>query len=182
MDVDYGPLTGLIGSWGGDKGLDVAPEPDGSAESPYYETFEFTGCLTVENADSQELAVVRYQQIVTRKSDGKIFHDQTGYWMWDPATGIVMQSLTIPRAVAALAGGRAVEKDGQTILEVRAALNDPDWGVIQSPFMRDNARTLSFAHRLIVEGNSIRYRETTGLDIYGRKFDHTDENELERTT
>jgi len=89
---------------GGDKGLDVAPEPDGSAESPYYETLEFTPCGTVENADSQELSVVRYQQIVTRKSDGKVSHDQTGYWMWDPATGIVMQSLTIPRAVTGLVG------------------------------------------------------------------------------
>ena len=181
MDVDYGPLTGLIGSWGGDKGRDVAPEPDGSAESPYHETLEFTACGTAENAESQELAVVRYQQIVTRKSDGKVFHDQTGYWMWDPATRVVMQSLTIPRGVAALAGGQAVEKDGQIILEVRATLNDPDWGVIQSPFMRDNARTLGFAHQLIVEADSINYSETTTLDIYGRNFDHTDENELHRT-
>ena len=180
MDVDYGPLTELIGSWGGDKGRDVAPEPEGSAESPYYETLEFSACDTVENAESQELSVVRYQQIVTRKLDGKVFHDQTGYWMWDPATEVVMQSLTIPRAVCVLAGGRAVEQDGQTILEVHAAMDDPDWGVIQSPFMRDNARTLNFSHRLRVDGDSISYSETTGLDIYGRNFDHTDENELHR--
>jgi hypothetical protein len=42
-EIDYGPLTGLIGSWKGDEGMDVAPEPDGKEESPYYETLE---CVT----------------------------------------------------------------------------------------------------------------------------------------
>ena len=32
-DVDYDPLAGLIGTWQGDRGMDVAPEPDGSEES-----------------------------------------------------------------------------------------------------------------------------------------------------
>ena len=34
-DIDYGPLAGLIGVWKGDKGLDVAPEPDGTENNPY---------------------------------------------------------------------------------------------------------------------------------------------------
>jgi hypothetical protein len=181
MDVDYGPLTNLIGNWAGDMGVDIAPEPDGSAESPFYETLEFTACRTAENAESQELAVVRYQQIVSRKSNGEVFHDQTGYWMWHPATEIVMQSLAIPRAVCVLAGGTASETDGQTTLAVHAAIDDPDWGVIQSPFMRDNARTISFNHRLIVGSDILGYSETTVLDIYGEKFDHSDANELHRT-
>jgi hypothetical protein len=180
MDVDYGPLAELIGVWEGDKGLDIAPEPDGSEESPYYETIEFTARGTAENADSQELAVVRYQQIVSRKSNDEVFHDQTGYWMWDPATGVVMQSLAIPRAVCALAGGSVSQLDGETTLKVRAAMDDPDWGVIQSPFMRDNARTVSFSHQLTVTGNVLGYMETTVLEIYGSTFDHTDTNQLRR--
>ena len=32
--IDYGPLAGLIGTWKGDKGADIAPEPDGTEESP----------------------------------------------------------------------------------------------------------------------------------------------------
>ena len=180
MDVDYGPLTNLIGSWEGDKGLDVAPEPDGSAGSPFFETLEFTACGTAENAESQELAVVRYQQTVSRKANREVFHDQAGYWMWDPSTRVVMQSLTIPRAVCVLAGGGAVENDGLITLEVHAAMDDPDSGVIQSPFMRDNARTVSFSHRLTVGNDSMSYSETTVLDIYRRKFDHTDANELHR--
>jgi hypothetical protein len=29
--VDYGPLFGLAGTWRGDKGMDVAPDPGRSA-------------------------------------------------------------------------------------------------------------------------------------------------------
>ena len=35
-DIDYGPLAALIGTWEGDKGVDVAPEPDGTEEKLYY--------------------------------------------------------------------------------------------------------------------------------------------------
>jgi hypothetical protein len=158
----------------------VAPEPDGSEESPYYETIEFTPVGDAENAESQVLAVVRYQQIVSRKSNAEVFHDQTGYWMWNSSTGRVMQSLTIPRAVCVLAGGEASGGGGKTTLSVKAAMDDPDWGVIQSPFMRDNARTLSFSHDLTVGADTLSYSETTVLEIYGRRFDHTDRNDLQR--
>ena len=33
-NVDYGPLAGLIGSWSGDKGTDIAPDPDGTETNP----------------------------------------------------------------------------------------------------------------------------------------------------
>ena len=65
-------------------------------------------------------------------------------------------------------------------LEVAAKLGDPDWGVIQSPFMRDNARTLEFCHTLTIGGDTLSYHETTVLEIYGTRFDHTDQNELVR--
>ena len=46
--------------------------------------------------------------------------------------------------------------------------------------MRDHARTLEFRHKLSIRGDELTYAETTVLDIYGRKFDHTDENVLVR--
>jgi len=182
-ELDFGPLAGLIGTWKGDKGLDVAPEPDGSEESPYYETIVFEAVGDAKNAESQVLLVVRYLQIVRRKSDDAVFHDQTGYWMWDAATGVVAQSLTIPRAVCVLAGGKhsgPVDPGKSVTLKVHAKLGDPDWGVVQSPFMRDNASTLEFTHELTVDGDRLSYFETTLLDIYGKTFEHTDTNELTR--
>lgn len=181
--IDYGPLTELIGVWQGDKGLDVSPEPDGAEQNPYYETISFTPIGDVTNAESQLLAVLHYRQIVQRKSNDEIFHDETGYWMWDKKAGIVMHSLTIPRAVSVLAGGtHDGEKDenGTIMLEVAAGLDDEDWQIIQSPFMRDHARTTAFRHRITVGNGKLSYEETTLVEIYGKVFEHTDRNELQR--
>jgi len=60
-DIDYGPLRELIGVWKGDKGIDVAPEPDGAENNPYYETITFTAIGDVSNAESQVLAAVHYR-------------------------------------------------------------------------------------------------------------------------
>jgi hypothetical protein len=182
MDINYGPLTGLIGTWEGDKGMDVAPEPDGIEENPYYETITFEAAGDVENAESQVLSIVRYHQVVKRKSNDEVFHDEIGYWLWDSSTDIIIHSFTIPRGVCVLAGGKAPAQydplDGIT-LSVASKLGDPDWGILQSPFMRDNASTLEFRHSITIKDKRLSYTETTVIDIYGNKtFEHTDNNEL----
>lgn len=182
-DIDFGPLTFLIGSWQGDKGLDISPEPDGKEENPYYETLTYTAVGDVTNAGSQKLSVIRYQQTVRRKSDDEVFHDETGYWMWDEENSTVMHSLVIPRAVCVLAGGRWVESDHAEkgiSIAVSASLEDSDWGIIQSPFMRDHAKTVEFRHSISVDKEKLAYSETTVLEIYGKTFEHTDRNELAR--
>lgn len=181
-EVDYGPLEKMIGHWQGDKGLDVAPEPDGPAESPYYEKIIFTAAGDVENAESQLLAVIHYHQIVYRKSNNEMFHNETGYWMWDAETQTVMHSLTIPRAVCVLAGGvynNELSDDGAIVLEVSADLKNSDWQIIQSPFMDKNAKTTAFSQRIEVSDDALSYRETTLVDIYGKSFEHTDQNRLQ---
>ena len=179
----YGPLRGLIGSWKGGKGLDLAPEPDGTEHNPYYETITCSAIGDVTNAESQTLAVLHYRQIVLRKSNDKVFHDQTGYWMWDAQAGLIMYSLTIPRAVSVLAGGNhtgVLSQTGGLILEVAAGEDDPDWQIIQSPFMQNNARTQGFELKITLGNNTLSYAQTTLLDIYGKVFKHTDENQLLR--
>ncbi|RLA38498.1 MAG: hypothetical protein DRR06_20710 [Gammaproteobacteria bacterium] len=180
--INYGPLAGLIGTWQGDKGLDLAPEPDGSETSPYHETLTFEPIGDVCNAERQTLTVLHYRQIVRRNSNNEVFHDQTGYWMWDEDTATVVHSLVIPRAVGLLAGGQHGEApdNGAIILDVSAGIDNPDWGIVQSPFMRDNAKTVAFTLRLTLEKDRLSYSETTTLDIYGRTFEHTDANELVR--
>lgn len=177
--IDYGPLAVLIGAWRGDQGMDVAPEPDNDEYNPYFETLIFEAAGDVTNAEEQILSVVRYHQEVSRISTGKVFHDQVGYWLWDPATQQVMQTLAIPRGVTLLAGGTAKVKGKTTVLHVKAG--DDDWQIIQSPFMQEKARTLSFNHVMKIEGDRLFYQETTLLDIYGkRNYEHTDQNTLKR--
>ncbi|MDE2292847.1 MAG: FABP family protein [Elusimicrobia bacterium] len=176
-DIDYGPLERLAGTWKGDKGKDVAPEPDGAEENPYFETIVYEKVGDVTNAETQRLAALHYRQVVTRKSDGKVFHQETGFLMWDAERKLVMQTLAIPRGVALVAAGRCEDPSADSF-EVKAG--DEDWPIAQSLFMFGNARTLAFTHRFAVDGGTFTYSETTLLDIYGKRFEHTDENVLTR--
>lgn len=183
--VDYGPLALLVGVWEGDKGVDKAPEKDGEERNLYYETIVYEAAGDVTNAEQQTLAVVRYHQIVYRKTNGKVFHNESGYWTWDSNTGEIVQSFAIPRGVALVAGGKASadpQNPAATVVEVKAVDGDKDWGIAQAPFMRDKARTVSFSHKITVEGDAMVYSESTLLDIYGRSYDHTDINRLKRVS
>jgi hypothetical protein len=182
--INYGPLAALVGTWEGDKGVDRAPEPDGEERNPYYETIVFEAAGDVTNADKQTLSVVRYHQVVRRKSNNKVFHDQVGYWLWDPADNTIVETFTIPRGVAVVAGGTlapAADPAQQLVFEVAADASSSQFGIVQAPFMFKQAKTTAFTHTLNVTGDEMSYSESTILDIYGKKsYDHKDVNTLRR--
>jgi len=182
--VNYGPLAFLIGVWQGDEGVDQAPEPDAEERNPYYETITFEAGGDVTNAEQQTLAVVRYHQVVSRKSNDEVFHDQVGYWLWDSADDTLVETFTIPRAVAVVAGGSLGQPDSldQTLVfEVAAQSGSAEFGIVQAPFMYAKAKTTAFSHTVTVSGDQMRYSQTTVLDIYEKKsYDHTDLNTLKR--
>ncbi len=182
--LDYGPLACLIGKWEGDRGMDISPdneENDGIERTPYFETIHFEAIGDVTNANEQTLAIVRYHQEVYRRSNEQQFHDQIGYWTWDSNTGVVTHSVNIPRAVAIVAGGKASQDGNKTTFEVAADLDKEDYTVSQSDFMFAKAKTTAFTMTLEVDGDSMSYRESTMLEIYGnRKFDHRDKSQLKR--
>ncbi len=178
-DLDYGPLQGLIGIWKGDKGVDIAPEPDGKERNPYFETITFSPAGDVDNAETEVIVALHYHQFVSRKSTGKVFHNQTGYWMWNAQTGLVMHSLTIPRGVCVLACGK-VSNQGDGGLQFELSTEGDFAGISESTFMRDNAHTRSFNISMSLAGDSLRYKQSTLLDIYGGEFDHTDVSTLQR--
>jgi len=180
--LDYGPLVALIGQWEGDKGMDVAPEPDDGVErNPYRETLKFEAIGDATNAESQILAVLHYHQVVNHTETGKEIHNETGYWMWDKDNDTVMHSLTIPRGLVLLAGGAAVEDaQGAVCMTVEAQVGHETWGIVQSPFLTSNAKTMSYYQQLSVSGDQLKYSQTMGLDIYGRNFEHTDNSTLYR--
>lgn len=179
--INYGPLRGLIGNWEGDKGIDIAPEPEGAETNPYYESLSFEAVGDVTNAGEQTLAVLSYRQLVRRKVNDETFHHEIGYWIWDAAAETIMHSLAIPRGVTLLAGGTAkAGNDGAIVLEVSASIDDPDWSIAQSPFMNAKAKTTAFSQQVILKDDQLIYTETTSLTIYGRAFEHTDSNTLRR--
>ena len=179
--LDFGPIACLIGNWKGEKGMDISPTADGGdKQSPYWETLTCTLVGDVSNAGKQHLAAIAYHQQVFLKSNDEKFHDQIGYWIWDSAASTVMHTIAIPRGVTLIAGGKVTAKQydkNSALLEIEAK-NGGDWGIAQSPFMRDNAETCAYKMTMTVSGDKLSYSQTTFLDIYGRKFDHLDSSEL----
>jgi len=184
--INYGPLAALIGVWMGGKGVDRAPEPNAEERNPYYETIVFEAAGDVTNAEKQTLSIVRYHQVVSRKSNAEVFHDQLGYWLWDPADNTIVESFIIPRGVAVIAGGTlAAAKDAsqELVFSVAADASSPEGGIVQAPFMFKQAKTTAFTHSVTVKGDEMRYSQTTLLDIYGKKsYEHTDVNTLQRVS
>lgn len=187
VEVDYGPLQGLIGEWRGDRGLDKAPEKvtdteDDLVHEPYHEQLVFEAAGLVGNAGEQTLSILRYRQQVFRNSTGEQFHDEQGYWLWDNDRELVMHSLLIPRGLSLVAGGSCRRAELGTLLEfeVMAEAGHSEWAIAQSPFLQEKAKTTRFEKKMSVDGNELHYFQTTFLDIYGRKVAHTDENRLQR--
>jgi len=182
--TDYGPLAVLVGVWQGDKGVDCSPESDGEERNPYYEVISFETAGDVTNAEEQTLSVVRYHQVVSRKSNDEVFHDQVGYWLWDPADNTIVETFTIPRGVAVVAGGTLgspASLDEELVFSVTAEAGADEFGIAQAAFMFRQARTIAFSHTLTVQGDTMTYAESTVLDIYDKKsFDHSDINTLRR--
>lgn len=175
-----GALFPLIGIWEGNKGIDISPEPDGEEKAAYFETITIAPVGDAVNAEEQTLVALQYTQSVTRKSDNKLFHHQVGYWYLDKEKDELFYSLTIPRAMCVLAQGRWAVKGNVTEYELVAHLDDKHYGIIQSKFLEEKATTRAFQMQLSVDGDTMRYKMLTNLHIYGRDFEHTDENILTR--
>jgi hypothetical protein len=182
-EIDYGPLQQLIGIWKGDKGTDIAPEPNGEENNPYYETISYEAIGGVGNANTQSLVVLHYKQVVQHQENGEAFHHQVGYWSWDAATGVVSHSFAIPRGVSVVACGKVLEDDDlpdATVIEVSAEDTGFDGGIAQTSFMQKKANTTAFSQMLTIQGDTLKYEQTIMLDIYHKTFEHTDTNTLIR--
>jgi len=176
------PLANLLGTWKGDKGIDLAPKPVEDENNPYYEvlTFELVD-MEIENAQEQELTAVRYRQTVREIENDEVSHSETGFWIWDNNEDTIMCAFSIPRGASLLAGGAIKRNSSENmVLNVSSSLDDPNWGIVQSPFMESKAKILSFKRELNVSANELRYSQETSVDIYGKIFNHKDNNTLKR--
>ena len=177
--VDYGPLRNFIGTWIGHKGKDLSPEPDGTEVNLYTEKMVFTEAFELDNAEEQPLSAVHYTLQVNRIEGGKVIHQETGYWLWEQGTNNVIHSLTIPRGMSVLAGGTFEDKgDDKIEFTVGASIGESDWKIIQSPFMHKKAQMKKMDQTFTLSEKTLTYSQSMMLDIYGREFDHTDENTL----
>jgi hypothetical protein len=184
IDVDtlanLGPLAPLAGRWQGDRGVDVNPKADGPVRQSFVETIDLQPIDPQANGP-QLLYGLRYHLHVVKPGEVETYHDQVGYWLWEPATGTVMQTLAIPRGQSALAIGHAAAD--ATEFELVARRGETVNGIVSGPFLEDAFRTIEYRIRVEVHGpDSWSYDEDTQLIVRGRKepFHHTDRNTLVR--
>src|SRR6202008_4788904 len=107
----------LAGVWQG-NGLDDAPKAAGPAKRDYIEGIEIHRIPPQANGP-QLLYGLRYHVHINTAEEDSTFHDQVGYWLWEPATGMIMQTLAIPRGQVLLAGGHAGPDDRKFFVEAK---------------------------------------------------------------
>ncbi|MDE2395407.1 MAG: FABP family protein [Burkholderiales bacterium] len=184
IDVDtlanLGPLRALAGIWQGTRGLDTKPKAEGPKKQAYVERIELQP-IDPQTNGPQLLYGLRYHVHVTKPDQVKTYHDQVGYWLWEPATGTVMHSLTIPRGQVALASGRAAA-DAKSF-ELVATQGLDTWGICSAPFLDEAFKTVEFRIKVSINDDGTwGYEEDTVLKILGRDelFHHTDRNNLKK--
>jgi hypothetical protein len=175
--ANLGPLTRLAGEWRSAEGVDLNPKADGPERREYIER------ILMEPIDPQPNGPqlfygLRYHVHVNTPEEDITFHDQTGYWLWEPATGLIIQTLSIPRGQVAIAGGRA--KPGDDQLVVTAERGSTEYGICSTTFLEHAFRTDRYQLTVTFNADgSWSYVSETTLEVRGQgPFLHRDANRL----
>jgi hypothetical protein len=174
--ANLGPLRRLAGIWEGTRGVDLNPKADGPERREFTERIEFHPIDPQANGP-QLFYGLRYHTRIMATDEDATFHDQVGYWLWEPATGLVMQTLAIPRGQIAMAAGHAAPD--ATSLVLTATRGSTEYGICSTAFLEHAFRTDSY--RIEVTFNpdgSWSYVLDTMLIVHGKPFQHRDVNTL----
>jgi hypothetical protein len=182
VDVDtlanLGPLARLAGIWQGVRGLDVKPKAEGPNKQAYVERIELQP-IDPQTNGPQLLYGLRYHTHITKPEQAKTYHEQVGYWLWEPATGGLIHTLTIPRGQTAMAYGQA--SADATSFELKATHGAETFGICSAPFLHYAFKTVEFRIKVTLNTDGTwSYDEDTVLMIRGQSepFHHTDRNTL----
>ena len=184
VDVDtlknLGPLTSMAGIWTGERGIDVNPKADGPLRQSFVEHMELQPIDPQMNGP-QLFYGLRYHSHVVKPGQVETYHDQVGYWLWEPATGGIIHTLAIPRGQTAMAYGQASADASQ--FELKATRGLETFGICSNPFLEHAFKTVEFRIKVTINADGTwSYDEDTVLMIRGQTepFHHTDRNTLSK--
>jgi hypothetical protein len=175
---NLGPLTGMAGIWEGNHSLDIPPKPPAAPErQAFVEHIELQPIDPQANGP-QLFYGLRYHTHIVKPGEVETYHDQVGYWLWEPATGNLIQTLAIPRGQTAMAFGRA-PKDA-TSFELVATRQATTNGICSNPFLEYAFQTVEYRIKVTIGSNTWAYDEDTTLVVRGQSepFHHTDRSVL----
>lgn len=176
--ANLGPLRRLAGVWEGRKGVDINPKADGPERREFVERIEFQPIDPQANGPQLFYGLRYHIHIIATDEEGT-FHDQVGYWLWEPATGLVLQTVAIPRGQVAIAAGQATP-DAMRLV-VTATRGQTEYGICSTTFLEEAFRTDSYRLEVTFEADgSWSYISDTMLQVRGQPepFRHRDRNTL----
>jgi hypothetical protein len=189
--ANLGPLSGMAGTCEGVAGVNVHPVGPGSdmdgtlvedrgLQNIYVERYDLQP-IDPQTNGPQLFYGLRYHVHIVKPGEDETFHDQVGYWLWEPAANAVTHTIAIPRGQVVLAAGPATA-DAKTF-EVTATLGSEIYGILSNPFLDEAFKTLSFRIRVTVNDDGTwTYDEDTVMQLPDRPepFHHIDRNTLTR--
>jgi hypothetical protein len=173
-----GPLRRLAGTWEGRKGVDFNPKADGPERREYVERIELLP-IDAQSNGPQLFYGLEYRIRILATDEDATFHHQLGYWLWEPDTGLVLQTVSIPRGQVAIASGHAAPDADRLVLT--ATRGQTEYGICSTTFLEQAFRTDTY--RIEVNFNadgSWSYILDTMLAVHDAEepFLHRDQNTL----
>jgi hypothetical protein len=178
--ANLGPLRAMAGIWEGTAGADTHPVAEGTEANVFVERYELQP-IDPQTNGPQYFYGLRYHTHITKVGEVETFHDQVGYWLWNPVEQTVTQTVAIPRAQVALASG-TVQADATTFT-LRADRGTTVYGICSNPFLEHAFTTVSFEVTVTTNpGDTWGYDEDTILEVldHDDPFHHTDRHVLHK--
>ena len=178
--ANLGPLQPMAGIWEGAKGADEHPVAAGTGHDVFTEHYELHP-IDFQTNGPQLFYGMRYHTHILKPGEQPTFHDQVGYWLWEPAAQSVTLTLGIPRGQVLLASGAAAPD--ASAFELTATAGSEVNSIVSNPFLERAFRTTSYRiHVTINDDGTWSYEEEGVLEIPGRTepFHHIDRNTLSR--
>jgi hypothetical protein len=170
----------MAGIFEGRSGSDDHPVREGGANEEFTERYVLQP-IDFQTNGPQLFYGLRYQTHIDSPTEVGTFHDQVGYWLWEPMAEQVVYTLGIPRGQALLAIGPA-SADAREF-ELTATLGSEANGIVSNPFLLRGFRTTSYRIAVSIGTDGSWSYESEGvLEIPGvdAPFRHVDRNTLHR--
>ena len=133
--ANLGPLGPMAGTWEGTKGTDVHPVAVGDRGRRLRRRYELQP-IDPQTNGPQLYYGLRYHTHIVKPGEEETFHDQVGYWLWEPAAKAVTLTLAIPRAQVLLASGRPPRRQG---LRAHRRPRLHTFGILSNPFLDERS-------------------------------------------
>src|SRR5579863_4056429 len=158
--ANLGPLRPMAGIFEGRIGSDDHPIAGGGQNEAYTERYEAQP-IDFQTNGPQLFYGLRYHTHIHRPNEVGTFHDQVGYWLWEPLADQVVFTLAIPRGQALLAIGPA--SADATEFELISTIGTEVNGIVSNPFLLRGFRTISYRIAVSIGSDGSWSYESEGM-------------------